>query len=124
MDPRATARAIAAGRIGFGAACLLAPRLVFGRIAREADGSLVWMLRAFGIRDVVLGAGAVHSLRTSSGPDPWVTMGAVADTADAITALTFRNELGGPKLATTLALALPAATLGWKAAADLAQGRG
>ena len=76
------ARLIAVGRVLFGGACLVAPRKVFPRPTRGASGQLVWMLRCFGIRDVILGAGALKSLNAAD-PDPtWVAFGALADTAD------------------------------------------
>lgn len=119
MDARRVGRVIAVGRVAFGALCLAAPRQTLGRAAREAPGQMVWMTRAFGIRDIVLGSGALVSL-ASERPDPtWVTMGAVADTADAVTAVLFRKELGGSALAATLGLALPAAAAGWRASNGL-----
>jgi hypothetical protein len=46
-------------------------------------------------------------------------MGAVADTSDAIAAVVWRAELGPAGTASTLALAVPAAVGGWKAASGL-----
>lgn len=120
MDPRSIARAIAAGRVAFGAACLLAPRLVARDASPGASGQLVWMLRAFGIRDIVLGTGALQSLADGDGAERWVTLGAVADTADSVAALVFHRELGRGGLAATLGIAVPAAGGGWYAAKGLA----
>lgn len=123
MDDRLIARLIAAGRVLFGLLCLGAPKILLRREAAATPGQAVWMLRAFGIRDVVLGAGALASLNAEE-PDPdWVRMGAIADTADMITAVAFRDELGPQGLAATFGLAAPAATLGWKAASGLARQR-
>ena len=119
MDDRLLARLIAAGRVLFGAGCLFAPKLMFATPAKAASGPMVWMLRAFGIRDIVLGAGALQSLQ-SPDPDPtWVAFGALADTADVVSALVTRDELGPSSLAATLAIAVPAALIGWKATIGL-----
>ncbi|MFM7068383.1 MAG: hypothetical protein ACKOYM_02880 [Actinomycetes bacterium] len=121
MNDITIARSIAWGRIGFGLLMLVAPNSVLARTAEERPGPLVWMARAFGIRDLVLGAGAVASLAAPE-PDPsWVKMGALADSCDAVAALVWRDELGPSGVAATLALALPAATGGWKAARSLAR---
>lgn len=119
MDPRTLARSIALGRIVFGALMLLVPNTVLRRASEQRPGPLVWLARAFGIRDVVLGLGALRSLAEPE-PDPsWVRMGALADTSDAVAALVWRSELGASGTAATLALAVPAAAGGWSAAAGL-----
>jgi hypothetical protein len=119
MNDRSLARSIAVGRILFGALMLLVPQAVLSRVAEDGPGPLVWMARAFGIRDMVLGVGAWRSLGEPE-PDPsWVRMGAVADTSDIVAALVWRKELGPLGTASTLALAVPAAAGGWKAAAGL-----
>jgi hypothetical protein len=120
MNDLALARSVAAGRIAFGALMLVAPDRLLARAAPERPGPLVWMARAFGIRDIVLGVGAIRSLAAPE-PDPsWVRMGAVADTADAVAALVWRSELGAAGTVSTLALAVPAAAAGWKTSAALA----
>lgn len=122
-DDRTIARAVAAGRLGFGLLMLFAPNLVLARVAPERPGPLVWMCRAFGIRDAVLGAGALLELAVDDDdgvPETrWVTMGAVADTSDAVAALVWRKDLGWGGALSTWALAVPAAALGWKASAGL-----
>lgn len=124
MDDRLIARLIAAGRVLFGVLCIASPKLVLQKHAASTPGQAVWMLRAFGIRDVVLGAGALASLNADE-PDPdWVRMGAVADSADAVTALAFRKELGTQGLIATLSLAVPAAALGWKSSMGLGRRSG
>lgn len=120
MEPRKIAQFVAAGRVGFGAMCLMIPRVILGQPAREASGPMVWMIRAFGIRDIVLGAGALNALNNGQDEATWVKAGAVADTADAITAVAFARELGGASTAATLSLAVPAAGLGWFAASHMA----
>jgi hypothetical protein len=121
VDDRVLGRAVAAGRVVFGLAMLFAPGLVLRSVAEERPGPLVWMCRAFGIRDVVLGAGALREL---AGDDPgaaarWVEMGAVADSTDTVAALVWRRELGWSGTLATWALAVPAALAGFRAAAGL-----
>ncbi len=121
MDPVRLARSIALGRILFGALMLFVPNTVLARASAERPGPLVWLARAFGIRDVVLGVGALRSLAHPD-PDPsWVRMGAVADTSDAVAAIVWRDELGASGTISTLALAVPASVGGWTAAAGLSR---
>jgi hypothetical protein len=119
MDNRLIARLVAAGRVLFGALCIGIPRIVLGPVAREASGPMVWMIRAFGIRDVVLGGGALVDLNSDEGAPQWVMAGAIADSSDIAAAVAFRDELGTRSLVATLALAVPAAALGWKSALSL-----
>lgn len=119
MDDRLIARLVAAGRVLFGIVCLVAPRQILRQWGKDVSAPVLWWIRAFGARDAVLGAGALAALNR---PDPdvsWVVAGAIADTADAAVAIAFRDELGSAFTATTLAVAGPAAALGWKAAAGL-----
>jgi hypothetical protein len=119
MNDVTIAKSIAAGRILFGLLMLLIPNTVLARASAERPGPLVWLARAFGIRDLVLGLGALRSL---SGPEPdvsWVQMGAIADSCDAVAAVVWRDELGVAGTVSTLALAVPAAAGGWKAVQGL-----
>ena len=119
MDSLKLARSIAVGRILFGLLMLFIPNTVLARASELRPGPLVWMSRAFGIRDLVLGLGALRSLSEPE-PDPsWVTMGALADTCDAVAAVVWRDELGVSGTAATLSLAVPAAVGGWSAASGL-----
>jgi len=119
MNDLSLARSIAVGRILFGTLMLFVPRTVLSRVAEDGPGPLVWMARAFGIRDIVLGAGALRSLSEPEPDSSWVRMGAVADTSDIVAAVVWRKELGPMGTASTLALAVPAAAGGWKAASGL-----
>jgi hypothetical protein len=121
MDPRALARSIAAGRVLFGLLMLFVPNQVLARASAERPGPLVWLARAFGIRDVVLGLGALRELADPEPDGRWVTMGAVADSCDAAAAVVWRDELGASGVAATLALAVPAAAGGWVAASGLSR---
>ena len=117
MNAKTMAQGVAAGRVAFGALCLAIPRTILGPTAKTADGPMVWMIRAFCIRDVVLGAGAIRAINEGDGKD-WVRMGAMADTADAVTAVVCKRELGGKNLTATLSLAIPAAAAGWYSSAE------
>ena len=119
MDDLKLARSIAAGRILFGALMLFVPNTVLARAAADRPGPLVWLARAFGIRDIVLGLGALASLSEPEPDGSWVRMGAIADTSDAVAAIVWRDELGPAGTVSTLALAVPAAVGGWKAASAL-----
>ena len=98
---------------------LFIPNTVLKRASEDRPGPLVWLARAFGIRDVVLGAGALRSLSSPEPDASWVRMGAVADTSDAVAALIWHKELGASGAAATLALAVPAAAGGWVASGAL-----
>ena len=119
MDDRTIARSIALGRIVFGLIMLFVPHAVLARTSEVRPGPLVWMARAFGIRDVVLGVGAVLELTEEDPKGQWVALGAAADTCDAVAAVTWRDELGPAGVASTLALAVPAAAGGWWSAISL-----
>ena len=124
MDHRTTARLIAAGRTLFGLLCLLRPRVLTGFDRSEPSAAALGWIRLFGVRDVVLGAGTLASLNGDDGDTRWVKMSAAADTADAVTVVTVRDEVGVSFMAVSLALAVPAAALGWRAAFGLGRSRG
>lgn len=100
--------------MGFGLASLLAPRLVFGSMIKDISPGMLLMLRIFGIRDLVLGMGAMQSLTGESTETSWVAMGALADAADAVVATTFRKEIGPLAFGATVGLAVPATLAGVK----------
>jgi hypothetical protein len=119
MEPRTLARALALGRIAFGATVVVAPRLVIDR-QRQAPGPVVWFVRAFGIRDVAIGAGTFRALSGATGGEAdWVALSAATDAADAVAAVVFGRDLDRRLQAVTLAMAVPAALAGWKAAGAL-----
>lgn len=91
------AMGVAVGRVVYGAAMAAAPRTglaLFG--ATDVPGPLVFVTRLFGIRDAVLGGGAVLALAKD---DPssagWVAAGAAADTCDMVAAVAFADDLDG-----------------------------
>ena len=127
MDDRNLARGVAVGRVAFGLLMLLAPRALTRHTGDRKDPPVpyVWWLRAFGIRDAVIGAGTLIALKADddAAAARWVQMGAVSDSTDAVTAVVFGRELDRMGRIATLALAVPASIVGWKAAAGLGAGR-
>jgi len=114
------ARVIAGGRVAYGAACMVAPGIAAGPAGARAEGQLRWMVRAFGVRDVILGAGTLRALRD----DPtsavgWVEMSAAADGLDLANAVVFHKELDRTGVIGVFALAVPATLGGWWAAQKL-----
>src|SRR4051812_13216030 len=80
MDTRTLARAIAVGRLGFGTALVVAPRLLtagwVGADARRAGVKAV--ATGLGARDLALAAGVLCGL-SRGGAQPWVVASAAAD---------------------------------------------
>ena len=115
------AKAIAAGRVLYGLGCLFAPKTFVGPAGKRAEGQLVWLVRAFGVRDLVLGAGTLAALGADdeAAAIRWVEVGAAADSLDVANALAFHKELDRTGVAATLALAVPASVGGWLAARGL-----
>ncbi len=106
------ARTIAAGRMAYGLACLAAPTRAVGPAGARAEGQMRWMIRAFGVRDLVLGTGTWMAL--ASGREEarrWVEVSAAADALDLANAVAFRKDLDAAGIAGIFGLAVPA-TLG------------
>lgn len=121
MDPRRLAKAIAAGRLAFGAALLAIPEPLvvawLGGDGRRAGARV--LARSVGARDLVLGAGAL----ACSEPDlrNWVLGAAVADTTDLVATLAAGREVPLRGRVLVGALAAGAAASGALAAARLAR---
>src|SRR4051812_43373833 len=56
------AKGIAAGRLLYGLGCMVAPRQMMGPAGQRAEGQLIWLTRAFGVRDFVLGGATLRAL--------------------------------------------------------------
>ena len=121
LDTRSTALVLARGRAILGLVLVAAPgitaRLWFG----ESTPQVRALLRMVGVRDLVLGVGALTTLKERTQDAEWVGVGALADAVDGLVALTtpgltLRSRLVGPG-------ALGAALLGIKLARDLADER-
>lgn len=86
--------ALAAIRLGAGASLLLAPRFVAGTFAGAASstGGDRLMVRALGIRDIVLGVGLLMGHQEGR-VRPWLRVGALSDAADAVSTLAGFGDL-------------------------------
>jgi hypothetical protein len=111
------ARGIAAGRVLYGLACLVAPTKAIGPAGARAEGQLRWMVRAFGVRDLVLGTGTLLALdQDPAAAVRWVEVSAAADALDVANAAVFHKDLDATGVAGVLALAVPATVGGaWAA---------
>lgn len=121
MDYRQLVRMIAAGRVVVGASLTLAPGFAgsqwLGDVARRPDAKV--MIRAMGVRDMALGAGAIKALESGDPVRTWVLLGALSDVVDfAATALALRH-LGARRAVPVLVVAATAATIGALAADKL-----
>jgi hypothetical protein len=118
------AKGIAAGRAIYGLACLFLPRRATGPAGARAEGPMRWMVRAFGVRDLVLGAATLRALQEdASSAAPWVEAGAAADSLDLVNAVVFHRELDRAGVVGVLCLALPATAGGLWAAGRLRAAR-
>jgi hypothetical protein len=89
LDNRQLGLVLARARAINGLVMLVAPglvaRVIFGK---DASGPVTRaLLRLVGIRDVVLGVGAITTLKEHTMDAEWVGMGAVADAVDGVVAL-------------------------------------
>src|SRR5919202_2284589 len=107
MDPRSLARAMAIGRVAFGAAFIVAPRLAasgwIGGDARRA-GTKVF-ITGLGGRDLALGAGILSAL-DNGGAKPWLIAALASDAGDLLG--TLRSRDGIPALGTAVGVAITA----------------
>jgi hypothetical protein len=89
FDHRQVALLLARGRAVNGLVMLLVPGVVgwvlFGRAGREPAARA--LLRLVGVRDLVLGVGAITTLKERTMDAEWVGMGAVADAVDGLVSL-------------------------------------
>ena len=102
-------RAFAMGRIGLGAAALIAPKAVLRRwLGRGSDTPVTRVLARFvGGRDVALGLGTLFALRHGSPVRGWIEAGMVADAGDLVGTL-----LGAKHLPRVAALGTAVAAAG------------
>jgi len=96
MDDRALARQLAYGRMAAGAALLVAPGVVatawVGRDTASRPGVHV-LLRALGVRDLVLGLGLKTALDRDAPTRGWLEGGLAADGVDAAATLLAGDDL-------------------------------
>ena len=115
MDDRALARQLAWGRIAAGAALLAVPGLVgtawIGRETAGRPGAQV-LLRALGVRDLVLGLGLKTALDRGAPTRGWLEGGLAADGVDATATLLAGDDLPAPGRLLVGALATGGVVLG------------
>jgi hypothetical protein len=120
MSPRDVARAYAAGRVAIGAVALLAPRPIgrfwLGAAGATPAGGVV--MRALGVRDLVLGGIALHTLDHPEVAPRWQRTCAAVDAVDFAATAVARDAL--PRVGSAFVMAMAAGgavTGGWLGAA-------
>ena len=114
MSPKLGAQLVAAGRVAIGAALLLAP----GRAAAPWLGDHVRrpavraLVRSVGVRDLVLGMIALHTVDHPDVGPRWQATCAVVDGVDALATVGAAGDLPASGVAGTVALAGGAAVAG------------
>ena len=96
-SPRSGARALALGRAAFGAALLIVPeRVAKGWLGEYAERPAVQALvRSIGVRDLVLGMIALHTLDHPEVGPRWQATCAIVDTVDLLATGAARNGSAG-----------------------------
>ena len=124
IAPRAVAGALALGRVGLGAAVLVAPEGVTSRwLGEHAQHPAVrYLAHSLGVRDVALGALALRSLRDRRFAAETQVACAMADAVDAIATFSARAELPPAGALGTVAVAGTAAAAELWLARRLASG--
>lgn len=94
-DPHTAARLLALGRVGVGAALIVAPERVLAPwIGADGERSGVKVVgAAMGARDVAIGVGQLGALWRGKGAAPWLRAGAVSDLVDLGATLRAREDL-------------------------------
>jgi hypothetical protein len=115
VSPRKGARALAIGRAAFGAALLIVPEKVAkGWLGEYAKRPAVHALvRSIGVRDVVLGMIALHTLDHPEVGPRWQATCAVVDTVDLLATGAARADLPAAGVAGTAVVAGGAAAAGF-----------
>jgi hypothetical protein len=118
-DPRRAAIYLGRTRAGIGTVLVLAPRplmrLLLGPTADVPAAR--WLVRALGIRDVVLGLGTAIAAAERRGGAGWLSMSAIADGGDAVASAITPGLPLRTRLVT--AIAGTAAGVHWQAAQAL-----
>jgi hypothetical protein len=84
LEPRQIALIASRGRCVIGVVCMLCPGLVARVLFGRSDGSLKALARMTGVRDLVLGVGALTALKEQQHDAEWLSMGAACDGFDAV----------------------------------------
>ena len=83
-DGQQAAQSLAVLRIGAGVGAWLMPNLAARIMGMQPGGSLAFILRLFGVREIIMGVGYLAA--SPDDRDNWLRMGIVADAADAVAA--------------------------------------
>jgi hypothetical protein len=121
FEPGKTALILGRSRAVVGLILVFLPGLAAWLWFGESSARTRALLRMVGVRDLVLGVGALTSVKEHTQDAEWVGMGAIADAVDGIVTLTvpgipLRGRLVGPA-------ALGSALIGIKTARELADAR-
>jgi hypothetical protein len=121
LDTRTTALVLARSRAVVGFVLVFLPGLAAWLWFGDNSPRTRALLRMVGVRDLILGVGALTTVKERTQDAEWMGMGAVADAVDGLVTLTMpgiplRGRLVGPT-------ALGSAVLGIKLARDLADER-
>ncbi len=103
---KAQIKAFGMGRIGLGAAAVVAPGLVIRVLLGKGpiDARSKMLLRMVGGRDIALGLGVVFALNHEAPVRGWLEAGTVADSGDFVaTVLAFRRLRPGAAMANAVA---------------------
>jgi hypothetical protein len=107
MNARAAVRTLAAGRLAIGVAMMASPKLAMGGWIGKGESerpSVDVVTRAFGAREVLLGALALHVAETPAGPRLLQAL-AACDATDLTLTILRRNDLPRSALPAMVALA-------------------
>lgn len=115
MSPRQGARTLAIGRAAFGAALLIVPgKVAKGWLGEHAERPAVQALaRSIGIRDLVLGMIALHTVDHPDVGPRWLATCAVVDSVDLVATVAARSDLPKAGVAGTALVAGGAAAAGF-----------
>jgi hypothetical protein len=121
LDTRSTALVLVRSRAVVGLVLVFVPGLAGWLWFGDHSSRTRALLRMVGVRDLILGVGALTTVKEGTQDAEWVGMGAIADAVDGIVTLTApgipaRGRLVGP-------VALGAAVLGIKLSRELADAR-
>ena len=126
MDPRQQARAVAIGRLVFGAAFMLTPgltgRLWIGPAAHQ--GPVKVLTAAIGARDIAMGLGVLMAMGRGAPVRGWLEGIAMTDALDFTVALLARDRLPRGQRRLVLALAGASAIQAGSAAPGVDSGGG
>jgi hypothetical protein len=123
VNPRQGARGLAIGRAAFGAALLIVPgRVAKGWLGEYSERPAVHALvRSIGVRDLVLGMIALHTLDHPEVGPRWQATCAVVDSVDLLATAAARKDLPAAGVAGTALVAGGAAAAGFYFARALKQ---